>query len=263
MSDFFAIEAPAWNKACDASFHAAAAYLIMARGTGGDQRTTAWSAHSIERYTIISRSQAKAAIAELITAGLVRQDKGGKRPVYYLLPQATEPDWIWLPNAIVDGAGDEKPPVALLVEAYSATALRLFVELYHAHDLPSHGGIPKTMLWRTYRRERIGECGPCVVWGFEEESTVASGKAPFVHLTGKWEKLEDGTTQDTAWRRFWDALNLLTMTGLLYPVAHVAASEGPDSPILHPLAPGMASPWRSRSAPQPTTPQSRCFQIIC
>ena len=54
-----------------------AAYLVLARGTGPDQRTTSWSVNAIEKYTSIARPRAKTAIEQLVRAGLVHITRGG------------------------------------------------------------------------------------------------------------------------------------------------------------------------------------------
>jgi hypothetical protein len=46
----------------------AVAYLVLARGSGADNRTTAWSVNAIEGYTGIGRPRAKKAIDALMTA---------------------------------------------------------------------------------------------------------------------------------------------------------------------------------------------------
>jgi hypothetical protein len=85
---FFAVDRRCWAKACEAGLNAAAAYLVQARGTGRDQRATAWSVHALETYTGISRSRAKAAIKTLQAAGLTCEAQGGTRPRYEITPWA-------------------------------------------------------------------------------------------------------------------------------------------------------------------------------
>ena len=68
------------------SMNAAVAYLLHARGTGRDQRTTYWSVQALETYTGISRSRAQAAIKSLQGAGLTAQIHGGSRPRYEIMP---------------------------------------------------------------------------------------------------------------------------------------------------------------------------------
>jgi hypothetical protein len=42
--DFFAVDRVVWSPVCKlGSINAAVAYLVLARGTGGDNRTTSWS----------------------------------------------------------------------------------------------------------------------------------------------------------------------------------------------------------------------------
>ena len=83
---FFAIDHRCWAKACAISMNAAVAYLLHARGTGRDQRTTYWSVQALETYTGISRSRAQAAIKSLQSAGLTAQIQGGSRPRYEIMP---------------------------------------------------------------------------------------------------------------------------------------------------------------------------------
>ena len=85
--DFFAVDRRTWAMAFDtAGLHAALAYLVMARGSLADMRTTSWSAESVNHRTRLNWRQAKEAISKLIAAGLIRQDKGGSKPRYYIMP---------------------------------------------------------------------------------------------------------------------------------------------------------------------------------
>src|SRR4051812_20681117 len=85
-SNIFAVDRRAWARACDLGLNAAVAYLMLARGSGGDQRTVGWSVHAIENRTGISRPNAKKAIEALKAGGLIVQDKGGTKPKYYIVP---------------------------------------------------------------------------------------------------------------------------------------------------------------------------------
>src|SRR3712207_50432 len=69
--DFFAVDRRAWARVCGLGMNPAVAYLVLARGTGGDNRTTKWSAKAVKKYTEISRSRAPLAIAELERAKAV------------------------------------------------------------------------------------------------------------------------------------------------------------------------------------------------
>ena len=54
---FFAIDRRAWHAACRLGMNPAVCYLILARGTQRDNRTSTWSIHAIEKYTRISRNR--------------------------------------------------------------------------------------------------------------------------------------------------------------------------------------------------------------
>jgi hypothetical protein len=311
---FFAVDRRAWAVVCEYGINAATTYLVLARGSGPDQRTTSWSVRAVETHTGTSRPRAETAIAELVKVGLVRITRTGTRPQYYLAPAhevpgceactrppldqeekrvfdllvadqhqaakdadhqrhgpsdlwgslwpcqiadrlvikgyaiaggdgrytpigydaepAAKPDWIWLPNALVDGAGENiAAPVELVRQTQSITAMRLFIDLYHAHRLAADGGIH----WRTIRRETTryiaGQRGSFTVYGFVEAGVEALPKAfvgprPF------------GTTEKLDATVFWDAWNRLIRLGLLEFVNHVVEADTDEAEIIHPYAVG-------------------------
>ena len=62
----------------------AAAYLVMACGTGGDNVTSSWSVNAIKKHTKIASTRAKEAIERLIKKRLVTKVNGVKPPRYKL-----------------------------------------------------------------------------------------------------------------------------------------------------------------------------------
>lgn len=83
--NFFAIDRRAWAAVCGlGSINAAVAYLVLARGTLGDMRTTAWSVNAIENHTGVARHLAQTAIKRLSTSGIIEQTRGGTKPLYRL-----------------------------------------------------------------------------------------------------------------------------------------------------------------------------------
>ena len=244
------------------------AYLVLARGTGPDQRTTAWSANAIEqyhRYHVAARqgrnrhactdrccddrpgrqkaslphygrprrfpgcegyspptlSQAEKSLFDHLTAAFQGVPaRGGRdwhhweaprtvaaslvqkgwaapvsgalhcyRPIPYDAEAAAVPDWIWLPNALIDGAATEIAPVELCRQTQNAAALRLLVDLYHAQALASDGGIHWRSIRLGFSRHRIGERGAYVVYGFRAGTEQAWSGKPFIqpHMTGEME----------------------------------------------------------------------------
>jgi hypothetical protein len=83
---FFQIDRRTWQKVCSLGLNPAVSYLVMASGTGGDNRTTSWSTNSIENYTGIGRGPARRAIEQLIAAKIIMQTQGGTKPRYSLQP---------------------------------------------------------------------------------------------------------------------------------------------------------------------------------
>ena len=84
--NFFAVDRRAWAAVCGlGSINAAVSYLVLARGTLGDMRTTAWSVKAVETYTGVPRHLAQSAIKRLLEAGLIRQTRTGTKPLYYLV----------------------------------------------------------------------------------------------------------------------------------------------------------------------------------
>ncbi|MBX3492132.1 MAG: hypothetical protein KF899_04175 [Parvibaculum sp.] len=304
--EFFAIDRRVWAFVCNLGMNAAASYLVMARGTGRDNRTTSWSVNAIEKYTGLGRPRAKKAIQALTDHHVISVTRGGAKPRYHLAPPqeipncegwaaplsreqqavasqirlgfttvpktsafngpwgcgrpfdvamqlarrglvkhqggqkfsdaASEdqsvPDWIWIPNAVVDGATGEAPPVERLRQIGNILALRIFCDLYHAQDLPSDGGLPwrrGEMIQKPYERIEVGRRGPYVIWGFRPNTTQSWSDSPLVNtrVQGKDRQLLGGG------QIFWDAWNILEADGLVHFVTHLVESEGGE--IFHPL----------------------------
>ena len=166
--EFFAIDRRAWAKVCSLGMNPAVAFVVLARFSGRDNRTTSASTHAVETYTGIARSRARKAIDNLIAARLVKEKPGSTaaRPLYDLYPSTTKPEWLWLPNAIVTGAAKEAPPVELIRQTQDVGTLRRSVDLYGAQNLREENGIDRRFLWKTHERERLAEHRQFVIWGF-------------------------------------------------------------------------------------------------
>ena len=141
---------------------------------------------------------------------------------------------IWLPNALVEGAASETPPIELVRQSQNPFALRLFVDLYFSQSLNDERGIQ----WRTpglrqsYERKQIGEAGPYIIWAFYPGGLTASGKGP------GWELMagEPGSHEERS-KEFWDALGILERAGLLTRVPHLVESDDfTAAEVIHPLS---------------------------
>ena len=146
--DFFTIDKSVFMTACGLSLNAGIAYVIMACGSQGNNRTTAWSVQAVSKYADITRMRAERAIKELEGAELTRKIKQGSKPLYSLAqsPDQTEEDKIYLPNSIVTGVGEEEPPIQRLRQMRDTTYLMVFCLLYYIQDLENYGGMPLEMM---------------------------------------------------------------------------------------------------------------------
>ena len=146
----------------------------------------------------------------------------------------SEPKPIWLPNAIVDGAGREVPPIELIRQTRNSV-LRLLVELYEIQFLPIFVGIPREMLHREFERLRVGESGPFVVWGFREKTLHGSRNLARPFFTGVIKTRESGTRLDEGWdASFWPAIDALETVGLIERVGMLLDGDDPEAEIIHP-----------------------------
>jgi hypothetical protein len=230
---FFQIDRRLWADACSLGIGPAVAFLVLARGTLSDNRTTSWSVHSIEKYTNISRPRARQHVEQLIEGKIISGLVSSTTRPRYEIAGNLEPDWIWLPNSLVDGAKGEISPVELLRQAQNLDAVKLLPNLYYAQALDVDGGIewrPGKGLRLNYSKEKLFEHGRHVVWGFREDTAKVGQGASFVidHFG------RDKPTPER-WKRFWDALEVLIDAGLLEYVPHLVDANSPEAEIIYPL----------------------------
>jgi hypothetical protein len=231
-ANFFLLDRTSFLRAAHLGFNEAIAYIVQARGTGPDNRTTQWSATAVTARTGISRRNAGAAVANLVKNGLTRFIRPGRHPIYEL--SVDQPAWAWLPNAVVDGAADEIPPLELIRQCRNGPALVLFVGCYGAYAADA-GGIPLGHIRTVFDRVKVGEQGEYVVWGFSVKHITADSD-PLVRpfLTGKMKKKEDGGRRDEGWDVFWPAWHTLTDIGLMQRVGLVMEGGDNQAEPLHP-----------------------------
>jgi hypothetical protein len=221
--NFFAIGKKEWQAACELGLNAAVAFVVLARGTGRDNRTTTWSREAIYRHTGMTWRRAKQAVDALLQAKLIEVEKSGTRPIWRLKCTLGDDALIWLPNEIVTGAGRETPPIARIRQAQVLDTLRLFIDLYGEQELAGDGGIPRSLLYRPYERKKMCEQGQFDVYAFD------SGML-HVRRSGVLAKYWSGKTC-----LLWPPLNELIDFGLLEIIPYLAESDEPDSELLHPL----------------------------
>src|SRR6266542_70287 len=84
--EFFAIDSRIWAKVTARGLNEAAAYLVLACGTGHGNRSTSWSTKAVMGYAGIGWERAKTAIESLRAGGFLRRAESHTeaRPRYEL-----------------------------------------------------------------------------------------------------------------------------------------------------------------------------------
>lgn len=148
---FFVISMTAWEGLFECAMsdgseseavRTMAAYLTLCCGTGGDHKTTSWSAGAIRKYAGISQRPAERAIKLLESLGYidtVKKAEKNKLPIYKIdfadnNPKEQSTDNIFVPNGVVTGVNGEESPLKRLVRYQDPYVLYLFVRLYGFQD---------------------------------------------------------------------------------------------------------------------------------
>ena len=167
----FAICAHHFGRALALGINPALAYLALACGSGGDNRTTAWGAEATARYDLMGLRRAQPAILTLEHADLVTpRGHGGRRNgrllAAPLLNANGEPDLIWLPNRIIGTTpGDTSPLVVLRQAEGNVTLLALLLDIYRRCDLVAEGGVPPMDISARLKLISLGERAAWQVYG--------------------------------------------------------------------------------------------------
>lgn len=254
--NIFAVDREAWNKACDLGLNAAVAYLVLARGTGADNRTTSWSAHSVERYTGMSRDKAPLAIKALIDGSLVTRTKVVGLPRYRIEPayrvagctsfredadeafaKSFKPAWIWLSNHLVQrlkGLGEA--PVEALRRRRDLAGLKLLINLYGDQTFAREGGLDwsDTGIRQAYARESIGRFEDRIVYAYKPGKLIWNPDGPLERYGAEFEP---------AFKRLIDA-------DLVQMVPHLVDGIGDAAEVVHTLADAMKAQHPDETGPQ-------------
>lgn len=245
--NFFAIDRRNWAALCDlGDINAASSYLLLAQGSCGNNATTSWSKESVKKHLGIAWNRAGDALSRLETNNFLQPVKESSplRPRRKIVPftervssaeqkkhKLPEGDdgLLWLPNAIVtDTSAGEDSPLRRLRAAGDMWALRLFVDLYHAHNLRDDGGIDRSLIWGKYERKVIGQQGPYSVVAFKYKTRT-------FFLEGPFEAHASRPRSEGADHPAWDTIELLERMGLLAFVPHLMENSSPQAEIIHPL----------------------------
>ena len=134
-SGFFSVDLGAFRCAATCGLNAAIAHLILARGTGRDNRISQWSVNAIEQRTGISRPNANKALSLLLDRGIWRKTRGGKHPIYEAVPGDQIPNGAFTPEQqLVLGQIRSGDPLLDIATADMLVARRLAIELQQVNS---------------------------------------------------------------------------------------------------------------------------------
>jgi hypothetical protein len=140
------------------------------------------------------------------------------------------PDWIWLPNSLIDGASGEPSPIEVIRQTHNRLLLRMFVTMYHMHALSHEGGIASSEFCRAYKRADVALVDRYRVWAFEPAGFKCEGSLSELYMP-----FFDDLGADQGDDAFWEALHLLERLGYVSFVPHLFESAGGDAEIIHPM----------------------------
>ena len=147
----------------------------------------------------------------------------------------SSPDWVWLPNTLVDGFSEGDAPLARLRQIQDPRAIPLLLDCYRLANLAEDGGLPWHYVRRKYNRGSVYTRGQFTVWGFASNS-----------MTGTWDPLFTrfkGKDNDAASKDLWRVFEALQAAGLIEEVAHIVESLKEGAQPIHPYAlPGEGEP---------------------
>lgn len=234
---FFCVDRRQFHRACELGTTELTVFMAFARGAGRPDRIVRWGVNSIEKRTNISRHRARAALDRLISVGLMdclEPEKRAKGWVKYALLPAIDPstgeilapELMYLPNAFVDGAAGETPPLERVRQTLSISVMRLAIDLYHYNALPESEGVSWRHgfgVWREFERSLIYERGAWRVFAFKAGSLITTKAFRAALGYDGPERAQD----------FFSELGTICQIGLLEHVALLI--EEPDGEVIHSL----------------------------
>lgn len=151
------------------------------------------------------------------------------------------PDWVWLPNTLVDGFPNVPSPLTRLRQIQDKRAVPLLMDCYHSSNLAEYGGLPWQGIRKNYIREKTHKgdqftrYGHFTLYRFLPESKSFTWDAfPPAKRFRTYECDADG--RDSGADDFWEVWGALEKAGLIEFVGHIVEGLGPEAQVLHPYA---------------------------
>ncbi|MDF3073387.1 MAG: hypothetical protein K0S54_1054 [Alphaproteobacteria bacterium] len=235
-SRFFVIERNVWQRLWTlggSTMNLVTAYLVLAAGTGADQRLSKWSARACETYAGMGKPRAAAAIARLIDAGLLERTESStpSRPQYRFAEVERSEDPIFLPNQLVTGTGSETPILKRIRETGDELLLRLLIDLYGMVQTDATHGLPISRLASFVgeaRPTKLTEQGAHALWALPPMYGEIACSTWVSSYRDAWERGDEF---------FYQRLELLETMGVLRYEPWVF--DGEDCDEAEPLCPAL------------------------
>ena len=149
---------------------------------------------------------------------------------------------IWLPNSLVTGTDrGEQSPIKRLRSRGDIWSLRLLIDLYHAQNLSADGGISRTVLRSPFAKEKCGEHGRHILWGFSPGESRFADRAPSTEAFWESAECNGNPGGKTA---IWSAVRSLEDLGLLVEIPHLVENSSLTCEPIHGLS------WDGKGEPE-------------
>lgn len=224
--DIFMVDRLKFELAATEGLGHATTYLILARGTNRENRITSWLAKAVEKHTGIGRKRAAQYIDALKAKALVKASPPVNGWPRLELTISTTPDWVFLPNSIVDGVSGEDPPLERIRRRGSVQALKMLIDAYAIHDLANDDGLDWRLIRQSYKRSAITERGIWSIWGFDLENSTATWGCP---LRRQFPKSTEGNDS------FWEVFTILIDAGLVTVHPYLVEGLHDGAELIFPL----------------------------
>jgi DNA-binding MarR family transcriptional regulator len=139
-----------------------------------------------------------------------------------------QPEWVWLPNTLVDGFGQGDTPLARLRQVQDKRAVPLFLDCYRMTNLAEDGGLPWRYVRQEFKRLKIYTQGHFTVWGFVFDKE----KGEFDPLFTRFRDKDLSAASDS----LWTIVHALRDAGLVEYVGHIVEGLNDGAQALHAYA---------------------------
>jgi hypothetical protein len=139
-----------------------------------------------------------------------------------------QPEWVWLPNTLVDGFGQGDTPLARLRQVQDKRAIPLLMDCYRLANLAEDGGLPWHLVRQKFKRKEIYTRGHFTVWGFVSDGSTAKWEPLFTRFRGE--------NSEAASADLWRIFGALQDAGLVEYVGHIVEGLNEGAQALHAYA---------------------------